>query len=131
MLERALRQLFFLPVELCTEFVRKHTMLERALRHYSSDDEESDYHLVRKHTMLERALRPSPTWAQRLTACSSQKAYNAREGIETNRVPDIAHALLLRQKAYNAREGIETCSPGCFMAASTVASESIQCSRGH
>ncbi len=41
----------------------------------------------------------------------SQKAYNAREGIETYIRPlDFTLSHLLRQKAYNAREGIETLS---------------------
>ncbi len=44
-----------------------------------------------------------------LARLGSQKAYNAREGIETySRYCRILNVSSLRQKAYNAREGIET-----------------------
>ncbi len=58
--------------------------------------------------MLERALRHA--WLPlQYEGPYSQKAYNAREGIETFSVvfaPIGAESL--GQKAYNAREGIET-----------------------
>ncbi len=38
---------------------------------------------VRKHTMLERALRPTFSQDMRFLLQTCQKAYNAREGIET------------------------------------------------
>ncbi len=39
---------------------------------------------------------------------SGQKAYNAREGIETAQRGRFSFLPLSGQKAYNAREGIET-----------------------
>ena len=68
-------------------FVRKHTMLERALRHYDHKDYQEQDKCVRKHTMLERALRPEALGRQRLVGFLGQKAYNAREGIETHFIP--------------------------------------------
>ncbi len=138
MLERALRR-YVLPFSVFCKrtFVRKHTMLERALRLKRSDrdnpalltlrqkaynaregietPQRRPYQIscrdsVRKHTMLERALRPEQV--ARRHSCHyarSQKAYNAREGIETQ--PARESPCLERgrcQKAYNAREGIET-----------------------
>ena len=38
---------------------------------------------VRKHTMLERALRLRGTFSRTSISSFRQKAYNAREGIET------------------------------------------------
>ncbi len=90
--------------------------------------------LVRKHTMLERALRPNEPAIGEYATALSQKAYNAREGIETKVWTGVSpstsravrkHTMLERalrptpitrvwaqfilgQKAYNAREGIET-----------------------
>jgi len=65
--------------------VRKHTMLERALRlEVNRERHPIPIVVVRKHTMLERALRPS-CWAICCTRSGvRQKAYNAREGIETS-----------------------------------------------
>ncbi len=59
--------------------------------------------------MLERALRQHGSRSGRFAVPHRQKAYNAREGIETSTVT-AAHlsASLAGQKAYNAREGIET-----------------------
>jgi len=42
------------------------------------------------------------------TIIARQKAYNAREGIETHGLIVYKGAVQLGQKAYNAREGIET-----------------------
>mgnify|MGYP007023482266 CR=1 FL=1 len=59
--------------------------------------------------MLERALRPiSGSQAIERRFNLGQKAYNAREGIETNCTRALRFMRPLRQKAYNAREGIET-----------------------
>ena len=60
--------------------------------------------------MLERALRRKDSASNYTPDTSpSQKAYNAREGIETGAVIISYIAMFaLGQKAYNAREGIET-----------------------
>ena len=64
--------------------VRKHTMLERALRlSILAPSQIRGANNVRKHTMLERALRLNETDIQRADCGYRQKAYNAREGIET------------------------------------------------
>ncbi len=112
---------------------------------------------VRKHTMLERALRPAKAALAITLSAFCQKAYNAREGIETPTQPRTPKSpARVRQKAYNAREGIETLGrfrpiyfleigqkaynaregieTNNFIAADIGAhfsSESIQCSRGH
>ncbi len=39
---------------------------------------------------------------------AGQKAYNAREGIETPIYSNASSKVVFGQKAYNAREGIET-----------------------
>ncbi len=82
--------------------------------------------------MLERALRRCSGLPTRAPAEYGQKAYNAREGIETQKVTRRDFPLLpLGQKAYNAREGIETIYIFVTLLSPRVASESIQCSRGH
>ncbi len=61
----------------------------------------------------------------------SQKAYNAREGIETKSIFGPVRARMAGQKAYNAREGIETDMFEVSVNRYEGTSESIQCSRGH
>ncbi len=58
--------------------------------------------------MLERALRQRFSNAINRDSNSRQKAYNAREGIETYPRVTMSINYLSGQKAYNAREGIET-----------------------
>ncbi len=59
--------------------------------------------------MLERALRPGAIASLRCAYTLGQKAYNAREGIETSAICACRIATCsTSQKAYNAREGIET-----------------------
>jgi len=59
--------------------------------------------------MLERALRLNGLSNAVKEVKYRQKAYNAREGIETfNHEPNNLAVHKIRQKAYNAREGIET-----------------------
>jgi len=83
MLERALR----LPIVRSHYgrhvLVRKHTMLERALRLEGLEVEGFFQLVVRKHTMLERALRRLFNYHAGGRTSKRQKAYNAREGIET------------------------------------------------
>ncbi len=60
--------------------------------------------------MLERALRlKHNVLLPRAEPKGGQKAYNAREGIETRLwYNGCGGEMFLGQKAYNAREGIET-----------------------
>ena len=58
-------------------------MLERALRHVISDSADDALVKVRKHTMLERELRHHSIHSCSVRGKVRQKAYNAREGIET------------------------------------------------
>ena len=61
--------------------------------------------------MLERALRQLQDCIKYAARLLGQKAYNAREGIETPIVYLPLQMLnIAGQKAYNAREGIETCT---------------------
>jgi len=111
MLERALRPVLRTMTFPSMNGVRKHTMLERALRLLSDTRSDSaPIASVRKHTMLERALRLYGACFMAASTASRQKAYNAREGIETFMFKPVAspQRRWLRQKAYNAREGIET-----------------------
>ncbi len=114
MLERALRQLSFYEGKSSFYVVRKHTMLERALRRYHSVQVMQSIHNVRKHTMLERALRRIKTAHLPSAHEAGQKAYNAREGIETSSIQTMLASIpCFSQKAYNAREGIETMLQTC------------------
>ncbi len=58
--------------------------------------------------MLEMALRRMAGDAGGAPQLPGQKAYNAREGIETQWPLSYHRRSVICQKAYNAREGIET-----------------------
>ena len=132
MLERALRRFSLYPHKAISIRVRKHTMLERALRRNAYAAACAPVRQVRKHTMLERALRPGERKprARAIPMCVRKHTMLER-ALRPMRSFLPPGDTILGQKAYNAREGIETVSIGNTVNQQRAWSESIQCSRGH
>jgi len=113
--------------------VRKHTMLERALRPQSLGHREEAVDGVRKHTMLERALRLLAAVPQDDRCILRQKAYNAREGIETRLLlnPLVSTPISVRKHTMLERALRPLVTLPTVRTVFFTVSESIQCSRGH